>query len=214
MTRLLIAEDHNMVREGLRALIEREADLQVVAEARDGVEAIEKCQESRPDVMLLDLNLPKLHGLHVLSQLSGKKRTKVIVLTMHRDESSILESIRFGASGFLVKDSPASELLAAIRAVAAENGFFVSPEFRPLIQRAALKIFNGKSSAKGDELTTRERTVLELCALSKKNAQIACELGISVRTVEKHRANLMRKLHLRSQSDIILYAVRHDLVQL
>ena len=212
MIKLAIAEDHQMVRQGLRSLLEKEQDFEIVAEAQDGNEAIDMVSRTSPDMLLLDLTLPRLHGLNVLVQLRGRKQLKVVVLSMHRDDASVLEAIRLGARGYVLKDSPATELVLAIRSVM-RGEIFVSPPLAGLVQRAALDGVIGKNAKSNGELTRRERMVLQLAAEGKRNEMIARDLGISIRTAEKHRANLMKKLQLRSQSDLLRYAIRHDLVQ-
>lgn len=212
MIRIVIAEDHEMVRQGLRSLLVQEKDFAVIGEAEDGNETVERVSKTNPDVLLLDLTLPRLHGLNVIVQLRNYKAIKIIVLSMHRDDASVLEALRLGARGYVLKDSPASELISAIRSVMRDE-MFVSPPLASMVQQAALNGLSGKNTQSQNELTRRERLVLQLAADGKRSQTVAEELGISVRTAEKHRANLMRKLQIRSQGDLLRYAIRHNIVQ-
>lgn len=212
MITIAIAEDHQIVREGVRALLEKEPDFRIVAEAKDGTEAIEKVLQTKPNILLLDLTLPRLHGLNVLSQLRDRRQLKVVVLSMHRDNASVLEALRLGAQGYVLKDSPPSELVGAIRSVV-RNELFVSQALREVVHRAAVGVLRGGTAKPTGELTRREHMVLQLAAEGLKNDAIATSLGISVRTAEKHRANVMRKLQLHSQGELLRYAIRHDLIQ-
>lgn len=208
--RVALAEDHEMVREGFRTLLELEKDFQIVGEAEDGPQALELATSKKPDVLLLDLTLPRLHGLHVLSQLRGQKATRVIVLTMHGDKASVLEALRLGALGYVLKDSPRAELIKAIRAVA-QDEVFVSPRFEGFLKERALNSLRGQEQ-RVEALTVRERMVLQIIADGKTNEAAAAMLGISIRTVEKHRANFMEKLGLQTHREIVLYALREGLL--
>lgn len=212
MITIVLAEDHQIVREGVRALLEKEADFRVVAEAKDGAETVETVFRIKPDVLLLDLTLPRLHGLNVLTQIRDRKNLKVIVLTMHRDDASVLEALRLGAKGYVLKDSPATELADAIRTVS-RNELFVSHPLRELVHRTALDFLNGSTRKSSNDLTQRERMVLQLAAGGTKNEMVAAKLGISIRTAEKHRANVMRKLQLHNQGELLRYAIRHNLIE-
>jgi two-component system, NarL family, response regulator NreC len=203
--RIALAEDHKLVREGLKALLVREAGFQIVGEAGDGVEAIKLVEREKPDVLLLDLRLPRLHGLEVLRQLRSHKGTHVVVVSMHADEPYVVEALRNGVKGYVLKDSPPSEMIQAIRA-AADGGQFISP---PLTQIALNTMLRRKSQGtQKDILTKRERLVLELAAEGKSNQEIADKLFISRRTAEAHRAHLMKKLGLKSQTDLVMYGIR------
>jgi DNA-binding NarL/FixJ family response regulator len=205
-----LAEDHEMVREGFRTLLELEKDFRIVGEAEDGLQALELATDKKPDVLLLDLTLPRLHGLHVLSQLRGQKSTRVIVVTMHGDKASVLEALRLGALGYVLKDSPRTELVKAIRTVA-QDEIFVSPKFESFLKERALGALRGQEQ-RAEALTVRERMVLQMIADGKTNDTAAAMLGISARTVEKHRANFMEKLGLQTHREIVLYALREGLL--
>lgn len=210
--RVVIAEDHLLVREGLKALLAREPWIEAVGEASDGLQAVALCEKLKPDILLLDLRLPRLHGLEVIQQLRDLKKTRIIVVTMQADEPYIVEAIRNGVRGFVLKDSPPSELVEAIRTVSA-GGEFLSTLIREKALHASLRrIVSTPGKTKEPELTQRERSVLELAAEGKSNADIASGLFISRRTAEAHRANLMKKLGLKSQTELVLYAVRKGIV--
>jgi DNA-binding NarL/FixJ family response regulator len=181
-----------------------------VGAASDGAMAIDEALAKKPDILLLDLSLPKIHGLHVLTQLSTLKKTRVIILTGQTDRASVLEALRHGARGYILKDSPRVELIAAIRAVA-KGELFVSPQFEKFLREHAVNATRGVEVRK-EELTIRERMVLQMIAAGNSNETIAALLGISSRTVEKHRANFMAKLGLESHREIVLYAMREGLL--
>ena len=207
--RIAMAEDHKLVREGLRALLKNDPTFELVAEASDGLEALKMVEEYKPDVLLLDLRLPRIHGLELLRQLKDQKHTRIVVVSMHSDEPYVLEAIKHGVLGYVVKDSPSEELIRAIHAVA-EGQEYISEQLRQRVINVGLKRLT-RSSAE-PQLTSREHLVMELAAEGKSNAEIAEKLFISRRTVEAHRANLLKKLGLKSQTDLVLYAVRHNIV--
>jgi DNA-binding NarL/FixJ family response regulator len=210
--KVAIAEDHRLVREGLKALLTADGTLELVGEASDGLQAVETVERQKPDVLLLDLRMPRLHGLEVIRQIKPNK-TKVVIVSMHSDEPYLVEAVKCGVRGYVLKDSPPAELIQAIKAVAAGGSFFSKPlrekmdELKPWQEKA-----NTKGSPPGN-VTKRERLVLELAAEGKSNAQIAEDLFISKRTAEAHRASVMKKLGLKSQTDLVLYAVRNGIVK-
>ena len=210
---VVVAEDHLLVREGFKALLSKEQGIEITGEACDGLEAVALAEKLKPDVLLLDLRLPRLHGLDVVRQLRDQKKTKIIVVTMHADEPYIVEALKNGVRGFVLKESPPAELLEAIRTVAA-GGEFLSSLIRDKALTASLRRLTSRPGDKDKEpsLTQRERSVLELAAEGRSNADIASHLFISRRTAEAHRANLMKKLGLKSQTDLVLYAVRKGIV--
>ena len=204
-----MAEDHKLVREGLKALLKDETSFELVGEASDGLEALHMVQKLKPNVLLLDLRLPRIHGLELLRQLKDQKHTRVVVVSMHSDEPYVIEAIKQGVFGYVVKDSPSEELIRAIRA-AAEGKEYISEELRQRVITVGLKRLT--KSRTEPQLTNREHLVMELAAQGKTNIEIAEKLFISRRTVEAHRANLMKKLALRNQTDLVLYAIRHNIV--
>jgi DNA-binding NarL/FixJ family response regulator len=212
VTTIVLAEDHNLVREGLKHLLRQEKTLQLVGEAADGIKALELVEALQPDLLLLDLMIPRMHGLEVIRRVRKDRDTKVIVVSMHSDEPYVVEAIRNGASGYVLKDSTSAELLHAIRAVAAGNRY-LSPALSDLAINAYLKKLDGIVSDIYSTLSARERVVLQLAAEGHNTATIAKELFISPRTVESHRSNLMKKLSLHSQTDLVRFAIRKKIIQ-
>ncbi|MBI2875306.1 MAG: response regulator transcription factor [Candidatus Tectomicrobia bacterium] len=212
MPTIVLVDDHPVVRQGLRALLEAEPGFRVIGEAGEGVEAVQLVERLQPDVLVLDLMIPGLNGLEVTRQVSRRSsRTRVVILSMHANEAYVLEALRNGALGYVLKDAGATELLRAVREVAAGRRY-LSP---PLSERA-IEIYVQKTDAAPldlyETLTTREREVLQLAAEGYSATEIADRLSISSRTVETHRANLMRKLGLRTQTDLIRYALRRGIL--
>ncbi len=207
--RIALAEDHKLVREGLKALLKAEPCFQLVGEASDGLEAVKLVEKEKPDVLLLDLRIPRLHGIEVLRQLREETRTRVVVVSMHSDEPYVIEALKNGVSGYVLKDCPPSELVLAIR-TAADGGQYLCESLRQKAISATLKRL--VPGLQGPQLTKRELLVLELAAEGKTSAEIAASLFISRRTAEAHRANLMKKLGLKTQTDLILYAVRNGII--
>jgi two-component system response regulator NreC len=208
---ILLVDDHVVVRQGLRALLETQSDFSVVGEGSNGVEAIQLTNRLRPNVVLLDLMMPGLGGLEVTRQIHSI--TRVLILSMHDNEAYVLEALRSGALGYILKDSTSIELVQAVRTVA-EGRRFLSP---PLSERAILSYMEKTRSSPQDAydtLTTRERQVFVLVAQGFNNHEIAGQLSISPRTVEIHRANVMHKLNLKSQTDLIRYALRKGILPL
>jgi DNA-binding NarL/FixJ family response regulator len=211
-TTILLADDHRIVRQGLRALLSGEADFEVVGEADDGREALELVKRLNPDVLVLDLMMPGLNGLEVARQLPRQSPTvRVVVLSMHDDEGFVLEALANGVSGYVLKDSNSSDLVHAVREVAAGRRY-LSP---PLSDRA-IEAYQQRAKVgaldKHETLTTREREVLQLSAEGHTNSEIAARLGISTRTAETHRSRIMHKLGLHTQSDLIRYAIRRGII--
>lgn len=206
--RILLAEDHAIVRLGLRALLAQEPDLQVVAEANDGNEAIRLACEHQPDVVVMDIGLPSLNGIDATLFIREKcPRTHVLILSMHGGEEYVRPAIRAGARGFLLKGSGLADLLPAIRAVAQGNAFFCPSVAHLLLQ-------DGFSSPSQTEvqLTLREREVLQKVVEGFSSTQIAQQLQISPKTVESHRARIMQKLHLHDVPSLVRYAIRIGLI--
>jgi DNA-binding NarL/FixJ family response regulator len=207
--RVAVAEDHRLMREGLRSLLEPEPCIQVVGEADDGLKAVELVNKEKPDVLLLDLRIPRLHGIEVLRQLQDQSETKVLVVSMHSEESYLLEALRNRATGYILKDCSSSELIEAIRTVARGEQYLCGAVKQKAVAATLKRLLPGRH-ARG--LTKRELIVLELAAEGKSSAQIAEALFISRRTAEAHRANLMKKLGLKTQTELVLYAVRSGLI--
>lgn len=212
--RVLLADDHTLVRQGLRRILESQPDLAVVAEAGSGDEAIELARIHRPDLALLDVGMKGLNGLEALSQLRRLYPSlAILMLSMHADERYVLRAVREGASGYLLKDCVEEELIEAIAAVR-HGGQFFSPEVQKLVQRRAATVFSGTSPAddRYESLTDRERHIYQLLAEGNSNKEIASLLNLSLHTVETHRSRIMEKLGLHSAAELVLSAVRRGLV--
>ena len=211
---ILLADDHHVVRQGLRALLQAEPDFSIVGEASNGLEALRLVEKLNPNVLVVDLTMPGLNGLEVTRQISHRGlKTRVIVLSMHSNEHYIMDALKNGAVGYVFKNSPAEQFVRAIRDVAA--GLHYLPP--PFSETAIDTFIENTKRAVGDSyesLTTREREVLQLAAEGHTAAQIGARLYISPRTAEIHRANLMRKLSLRNQADLIRYAFKKGLLPL
>ena len=211
-TTMVLVDDHHIVRQGLRSLLEAEPDLAVVGEESDGLKAVALVERLKPNVLVLDLMMPGLSGLEVARQVSKRcPQTRIVVLSMYASEPYVLEALRNGAAAYVVKDASPGELMKAVREAAAGRRY-LSP---PLSDRAIEAYLARAAAAPLDlyeTLTTREREVLHLAAQGLGNAQIATRLSISPRTVETHRANLMHKLKLHSQTDLVQYALRRGIL--
>lgn len=214
MTTIVLAEDHNLVREGLKHLLRDDNTLKLVGEAEDGLLAVKLVEKLKPDLLLLDLMIPRLHGLEVIRQVRKEKKceTKVIVISMHSDEPYVMEAFRNGAMGYVLKDSTPAELLQAIRVVL-NGGRYLSPSLSALTINSYLKKLDGIATDIYHKLSARERVVLQLAAEGHPTTVIAKRLYISPRTVETHRANLMKKLSLRSQTDLVRFAIRKKIIE-
>ena len=211
MISILIAEDHALVREGLCRILETEQEFKVIGEAATGLEAVEKTESAKPDILLLDLTLPFLHGLDILARLKNQKRTKTLIVSMHADEPSVIQALRLGARGYVLKEEPARQLIAAIKTVH-EGGHFISPTLERFVQRSITTRAFGNPVQTSHDLTRREVLVLRNVASGKSSDEVGKHLGISVSTVAKHRANIKRKTGTNSQADMVLFAIPHKVV--
>jgi len=206
-TQLLLADDHQVVRQGLRAMLEREG-FRVVGEAADGREAVRLAAETHPDVAVLDLAMPALNGLDAAREIvRGEDRTRVILLTVHAEEPYVLEALRAGVTGYVLKTQAALDLIQAIREVQ-RGAVYLSPG----VSRAVVEAYRSKSDLPADPLTPREREVLQLIAEGKTTKEVAVALGLSVKTADTHRAKLMRKLKIHQTAGLVRYAIRQGLV--
>jgi two-component system, NarL family, response regulator NreC len=209
MTTIILADDHHLVRKALKLLLQAEADFSIIAEAADGMEAIELVEKKKPDILLLDLAIPRTHGLDVIRHICKNNHTKVLVVSMHSADTYVIEAMKNGARGYVLKQSSPGDLIKAVRQVVA-GGIYLSPSLPSREILAALRTNSG-SAEKNDgmaRVTRREKIVLQLAAEGNNNTQIAKLLYLSPRTVESHRASFMRKLKLRSQTDIVRFAIR------
>lgn len=211
--RILLADDHQLMRSGLRLLIEQQADLTVIGEAADGREAVALAKSLRPDVAVMDISMPNLNGIEAAHQITqSHAELAVIVLSMHPDESYVLRALKAGAKGYLLKDSAESDLIAAVRAVARGKSFFSPAVSKVLLDDYIRKLKRSGAEDAYDLLTPREREVLQLVAEGKSNKEVANLLNLSVYTVETHRSNIMQKLNLKGVPELTLYAVRKGII--
>ena len=211
MTTIVLAEDHHLVREGLKRLLQTEGTFQLVGETGDGLEAVRLVEQLKPNILLLDLMMPRLHGLEVIRQLRRQTATKTIVISMHSDEPYVVEAFRNGASGYVLKDSTHVDLLKAIKTVVGGRRY-LSPSLSEQSIDGYLKPKEVVPVDSYDSLTNRERVVLQLTAEGLSSAEVGRRLFISPRTAETHRANIMRKLGLRSQTDMVRFAIRRKII--
>ena len=213
MIRVVVADDHNLVREGIRALLEKAGDIQVVGEAVDGHEAVELVRREAPDVLVMDIAMPRLNGIQAVEQLrAAGAETRIVILSMYSEEILVRQALQHGAKGFLLKGSVSEELLLAIRA-ANRGAVYLSPA---ISQAVLAEPAAGQPSLPGPgaQLTPRERQMLRLIGEGYTNSRIAEALGISVKTVERHRTNLMAKLNVHNLVELIRVAMKHGLIRL
>ncbi|HEY7631244.1 MAG TPA: response regulator transcription factor [Thermoleophilaceae bacterium] len=211
MLHILIADDHGIVRSGIRMLIDRQQGMHVVAEAEDGIQAVELVQTASPDVAILDVSMPRMTGLQAAREIRARApKTRVLLLSMHDDERYFFDAVEVGAAGYVLKRSADTDLIDAIQAVA-RGEEFVSP----VTERAAIKewLDSGKVDRLEDPLTPRELDVVKLIAEAHTNKQIAEALHVSEKTVESHRANVLSKLGMRDRVELVRYAIRRGLVE-
>ncbi len=208
MIRILLAEDHALVRHGFRMILAAQPDMEIVGEAGNGREAIELAQTLKPDVVVMDVAMPELNGIEATRRLLElAPRTRVLALSMHKDAVYVREILRAGARGYLLKDSADADLLVAVRAVAKGEGYL-----SPGVSDAVLSDYRRHVTDPLDLLTSREREVLQMIAEGKTNKEIATTLNLSVYTVEAHRGHLMEKLNLHSTGELVRFAVRSGLI--
>jgi DNA-binding NarL/FixJ family response regulator len=213
MIRVLIAEDHHLVRQGLRALLEKASDMEVVGEAQDGLEAVECAERIKPDVIVMDLAMPRLNGSQAVEKIrSLHLPTQVVILSMYSDETLVRQAIRSGAKAYLLKRSVAEELLLAVRAAAKGETFLSSAVSASIIEPVLTPSSSAEQIAPFERLTEREKQVLKLVAEGKTNHAIAQTMQISVKTVEKHRGSVMAKLNVHDVAGLVRVALKHGLI--
>ncbi len=211
--RVLIADDHAVLRAGLRMLLDAEPDIEVVGEARDGLEVLARVRALTPDVLLLDLAMPRMGGLEVLGRIREvSPQTRVLILTMHEEEEYLREALRAGSAGYVLKRAAAEELLSAIRAVY-HGGVYLHPEHARRLLEEMVDREVSKPEPETESLSPREREVLRLIALGYTNQQAADALYLSVKTVETYRARLMAKLGLRTRAELVRYALQQGWIR-
>jgi len=211
--RILLADDHTVMRNGLRLLLERQQHLQVVGEAADGRQAVALSETANPDVVVMDIGMPNLNGIEATRQIvNHNPRTAVAILSMHSDESYVIRALKAGARAYLLKDSAEADLLAAVRALTEGKSFF-----SPAISKILVEDYMRQLESRGVEdtyelLTNREREILQLLAEGRTNKEVANMLNLSLYTVETHRTHILQKLNLHSVPELILYAVRKGII--
>jgi two-component system, NarL family, response regulator NreC len=211
--RILLADDHTVMRRGLRLLLESQPGFSVVAEAADGRQAVEQAEATQPDVAVVDIAMPNLSGIEAAQRINAAHpHIAIVILSMHSDEGYVLRALKAGAKGYLLKDSAEGDLIEAIKAVSQGRTFF-SPEItKMLVADYVQEIRTRGAEDSYDLLTSREREILQLLAERKSNKEVAQSLNISLYTVETHRRNLQEKLNLHSLAELILYAVRKGVI--
>jgi two-component system response regulator NreC len=211
--RILLSDDHNILRDGMRLLLERQPGFMVVAEASDGRETLDLVQNHQPDVVVMDIAMPNMNGIEATRRIVEKHPGMgVVILSMHYDESYVIRSLKAGARAYLLKDAVKSELIAAIHAVAEGRSFF-SPKISRILQEDYVQALGRKGADDSYELLTgREREILQLVAEGKTNKEIANALNLSLYTVDTHRTHILQKLNLHSVPEVILYAVRKGII--
>lgn len=206
--RILLVDDHTVVRKGIRMILSAQPDMEVVAEAKNGLEAVAEAERTQPDVVIMDVNMEGLNGIEGTRRIAGiSPRSRVLALSMHRDAVYVREMLRAGAKGYLVKDADDDALLDAVRAVARGEAYL-----SPSVADAVLTDYRKHVTNPMDLLTAREREVLQLIAEGKTNKDIANQLKLSVYTVEAHRSRLMEKLNLHSTGDLVRFAIRNGII--
>lgn len=208
MIRVLLADDHTIVRQGLKLILGAHADLEVIGEAANGNEAVELARELRPDIVLMDVAMPDVNGIEATKRMvQADPRLKVLVLSMHKEGVYVREILRAGARGYILKDAIDTELLNAVRSVARGDGYI-----SPAVSGALLSDYRKNVTDPLDLLTNREREVLKLIAEGKTNKEIATRLNLSVYTVDSHRGKVMEKLNLHSTGELVRFAIKHGVV--
>jgi two-component system response regulator NreC len=213
MIRILLADDHTVVRKGLRLLLENQPEFQVIGDAADGREAVALAEQHKPDVIVMDVAMPVLNGIEAARQISTKLPSAAIVfLSMHSDEGYVLKALKVGARAYLLKDSAEYDLINAVKAVSIGKAFFSPAISKMLAEDYVRQLQEQHAEDTFDLLTTREREVLQLVAEGRSNKEVATVLQLSPHTVETHRSNILEKLHLHTGAELILYAIRKGVV--
>ena len=212
--RIVLADDHNIIRSGLRLLLERQPDFKVVAEAADGRQAVQLVAKHHPDVVILDIGMPELNGIEATRQIVAQEsHPNVVILSMHSDESYVLRALKAGARAYILKNAAEADLIRAVQAVSEGKSFFSPVISKMLLEDYVRQVREKEVEDSYDLLTPREREILQLIAEGKTNKEIATILGLSPHPIETHRGNILEKLNLHSVPELILYAVRKGIIQ-
>lgn len=209
---VMITDDHSMIREGLKNLLELDGDIQVIAEAENGEDCLEKLKNVKPDVLLLDINMPKMNGLEVLQNFkTQRKKVNVLVLTVHNEVEYLMKAVDIGVNGYILKDSGSAELKKAIFSVA-DGETYIQPSLIPTLNSKMIE--KNKDEGKIDSLTKRELEVLKLLSVGMFNKEVAEKLNISERTVKNHISNIFKKLEVTDRTQAAVFAIRNNLIQI
>jgi two-component system response regulator NreC len=213
--RILLADDHTLFRQGVKTLLAAESDIEIVGEAANGTEALERAGQFRPDVVLMDISMPGSSSFETTRQIRrNRPETKVLFLTMYDDEDYLVEGMEVGASGYVLKDSPAPQLVAAIRDVS-RGGSYLSPRMlSQLVDDFRTRIKSTDRLPRFATLTPREKEVLKMLAEGNSVKEVACQLNLSVKTVEAHKFNLMRKLDIHNKAQLVQYAIQKKIIKI
>jgi len=213
LIRIILADDHSVIRRGLRLLLEQQEDFEVIGEASDGREAVALAEALKPDIAVMDITMQNLNGIEAARQITAKQLgTAIIMLSMHADEAFVLRALKAGARGYVLKEAPESDLVKAVRLVSDGKSFFSPAVSRMLVEDYVRRLQDKDIEDSYDLLTARERELLQLIAEGKSNKDVANMLNLSVYTVETHRSNILEKLNLHSVPELILYAVRKGVI--
>src|SRR6266849_347908 len=213
MIRIVLADDHTIMRAGLRLLLEQQPDFKVIAEASDGREALERIAQYHPDIAILDIGMPQLNGIEATRQIALlDPHPNVVILSMHSDEGYVLRALKAGARAYILKSAAEADLIRAVRAVSEGKSFFSPVISKMLLEDYVRQVREKEVEDSYDLLTPREREILQLLAEGRTNKEVASTLGLSLHTVETHRGNILQKLNLHGTPELILYAVRKGII--
>jgi len=212
--KILVVDDHAIVREGVRMILAKEGDLEVVGEAGDGQQALDLTERAQPDVVIMDISMPGMGGIEATQTIRAKHpEVQVLALTMHEDESYVFQLLRAGAAGYVLKRAAAQDLVQAVRAAAKGEAFLYPSVARKVVEDYLRRVESGEERQRYDGLTTREKEILTLIAQGLSNQQIAEKLFISIKTVQTHRAHILEKLGLHDRTELVRYAIRKGLIE-
>ena len=212
--KILVVDDHAIVREGVRMILAKESDLEVVGEAGDGQQALELTERVRPDVVIMDISMPGMGGIEATQTVRARHpEVQVLALTMHEDESYVFQLLRAGAAGYVLKRAAAQDLVQAVRAAAKGEAFLYPSVARKVVEDYLRRVETGEERERYDGLTTREKEILTLIAQGLSNQQIAEKLFISIKTVQTHRAHILEKLGLHDRTELVRHAIRKGLIE-